>query len=155
MGERFIALIVAVAVVIAAAFTSFSVSAQPASAVSKTNPPLPKVKWNKVPWPEQKILAPLEKDWDRFGPKQQRKLVGAAKAYPKLAPIQQERFQARLKEWTSLTLEQRNAARDKYKDLASLPPEKQYEIRERWNEKTQGKADASELAKSPSSAPSK
>ncbi len=140
MGERLITLIAAVAVVIAAAFTSFSAVAQTPPSTSKSSP-LPKVKWSKVPGPEQKILAPLQKDWDQLGPRQQRKLIGAAKAYPKLAPIQQERFQERLKEWTSLTLEQRNAARSKYQDLSKLPPEKQYEIRERWNEKAQTKAD--------------
>ena len=147
MGERFIALIVALAVLIAAALTSFSVSAQSPTLSPKSDPPLPKVKWRKVPGTEQKVLAPLEKDWDRLGPIQQRKLIGAAKTYPKLAPIQQERFQARLKEWTSLTLEQRNAARDKYKDLESLPPEKQYEIRERWIEKAQPKAEIAGPAK--------
>jgi Protein of unknown function (DUF3106) len=115
--------------------TSTPVSAAPDKA-TKPAKPLPPVAWKKIPNPEQKVLAPLEKDWGNMSGAQQRKLVTAAKEYPKLSPVEQERFQQRLKAWSTLTPEQRTFAREKYQSLRNLPPEKQHELKARWQEKS-------------------
>ena len=159
MGERLISLVArvpafTVLAVLLAAWSAIVLTMPITASAQSPTPTLPKsqpkaqipsdsqkavppVAWKKVPEPERKVLAPLEKDWDQLPGYQHRKLIGAAKAYPKLLPIQQERFQERIKEWAKLTPDQRHAARDKYKNLSRLPPQKQYELRERWNEKSE------------------
>lgn len=161
MGERFISLIAInltaksafltaitfISLLIVTSFIPVTAHAQaiqaqskpPVQPPNKDHKPAAPVEWKKIPEPERKVLAPLEKDWSELPGNQQRKLIGAAKAYPKQVPIQQERFQERIKDWAKLSPDERHAARDKFKNLSSLPPEKQYELRERWNEKSEKK----------------
>jgi hypothetical protein len=104
----------------------------------------PQTPWGGLSSEERRILAPVEREWDRMPGYQQRRLQGAARQYPKMQPIQKERFEERIRDWAAMTPEQRRAARETFRGLRQLPPEKQHELRERWLQRHRPAEESSE-----------
>jgi Protein of unknown function (DUF3106) len=90
--------------------------------------------WRQLSSENQRILAPLEGEWEKFDALRKRKWMGIAQRYQKMTVEEQERLQRRMKEWASLTPEQRRAAREKYKEFEQLPVEDRQAIRQRWDQ---------------------
>src|SRR5450759_4857146 len=90
--------------------------------------------WVQLRPEQQKILAPLTKDWDQLPDSQRQRILATVKLYPKMKPAAQQRFSKRLLEWNKLPKGQRSVARERFKQFQSLPPEHQEQIRRRWAE---------------------
>ena len=52
--------------------------------------------WSQLSPEQQKILAPIEKEWIELPDDQRQRLIAAAKRYPKMTAAEQERFTKRL-----------------------------------------------------------
>lgn len=109
---------------------------------SKQNPP-----WGQLTPEQQKILAPIQDEWNKLDALRKQKWIGITQRYPKMGPEEQARLQKRMQEWATLTPEQRQAARDKYREFEQLPPAERQAIREKWDQYKQ------ELAQKPPAAP--
>jgi len=88
--------------------------------------------WSELTAEQQKILAPLSRDWNQLDSKRRKKWVAIAKRYPKMKPQAQERLRQRMADWAKLTPEQRRAARERYQQLKRLPPEKRRQVTRQW-----------------------
>jgi hypothetical protein len=107
----------------------------PVAAVGAAQPsnPVPKQPaWSQLTPEQQKVLAPISKDWDELSDARRRRLLGAAKHYPQMTPAEQERFTKRLPEWSQLSREQRRLARERYERFQHLSPRQREEIIRRW-----------------------
>jgi hypothetical protein len=109
---------------------------------SKQNP-----SWGELTPEQQRILAPIQGEWDKFDAPRKRKWLGITQRYPKMQPDAQDRLQQRMQEWATLTPDQRRAAREKYREFEQLPPKERQAIREKWDQYKQ------ELARKPEPAP--
>jgi len=107
--------------------------------------------WGQLTQEQQRILAPIQSEWDRLDPPRKRKWIGIAQRYPKMRSEEQERLQRRMWEWASLSPEQRQAAREKYKEFEQLPAQKRQEVRKKWDEYKEARAaqDAQKAAEPP------
>jgi membrane protein involved in colicin uptake len=88
--------------------------------------------WSQLPPDQQRILAPIQGEWDKLDGQRKRKWIGVAQRYPKMSPDEQERLQRRMKEWAGLTSEQRQAVREKYREFEQLPPDERQAMRDKW-----------------------
>lgn len=88
--------------------------------------------WGQLSAQQQRILAPIQSEWDKLDPPRKRKWLGIAQRYPKMQSAEQVRLQRRMKEWVTLTPEQRRAAREKYREFELLPQEERQAMREKW-----------------------
>jgi hypothetical protein len=91
-------------------------------------------RWAQLSTEQQRILAPLEAEWDRLEPAQRDNWIGVAKRYPKMTPVGQKRVQTRMNKWVKLTPEQRKQARENYRRISKVPPEKRGDLRQQWDE---------------------
>lgn len=48
--------------------------------------------WSRLSPQEQRILSPLQRDWDRLEPQRKDKWRGLAQRYPQMSPPEQERM---------------------------------------------------------------
>jgi hypothetical protein len=112
----------------------------PAAHANKNNPA-----WTELRPEQQRILAPIQGEWESLDGTRKRKWLGVAQRYPKMSADEQERLQQRMKEWIGLTSEQRRAARGKYREFEQLGPD---EVRQKWDQYTQELA-AKEAAAKP------
>lgn len=88
--------------------------------------------WAQLTPAQQKVLAPLAREWDQLDATRRQKWIAIAKRYPRMTPQAQERLRKRMVDWAKLTPEQRRAARERYRQLKKLPPEKRRQINRQW-----------------------
>ena len=124
----------AVAIIAAACF---SLNISTACAQATPNPPhskstaIPEKKpdgtWDGLKPSQQKILAPLESDWDYMQPDSRKKWIQVATIYPKMTPQDQDRLQSRMASWSNLSQKERRVARENYLISLNFPAEKKAE----------------------------
>lgn len=107
----------------------------PAAYADKNNPA-----WTELRPEQQRILAPIQGEWESLDAPRKRKWLGVAQRYPKMTADEQARLQQRIKEWISLTPEQRWAARGKYREFDQLTPEDRQALPEKWDKFQQEQA---------------
>ena len=86
--------------------------------------------WEGLKPSQQKILAPLESDWDYMSPDSRKKWIQVSNIYPKMSTQDQERLQSRMASWSNLSQKDRRLARDNYLSSLKFPAEKKAEA---WN----------------------
>lgn len=86
--------------------------------------------WEGLKPTQQKILAPLESDWDYMSPDSRKKWIQVSNIYPKMSAQDQERLQSRMTSWSNLSQKDRRLARDNYLSSLKFPAEKKAEA---WN----------------------
>lgn len=109
--------------------------------------------WSGLTPDQQKILAPLAREWNELDSTRRKKWIGVAKRYPKMTPRGQARVQKRMVEWARLTPEQRRAARERYQQIRKLPPEKRRQINRQWRAYQRAVASQPDLSPSDPPAP--
>lgn len=83
--------------------------------------------WESLKPAQQKILAPLEGDWDYMLPDSRKKWTQVANIYPKMSAQDQERLQSRMASWSNLSQKERRLARENYLTSLKFPAEKKAE----------------------------
>lgn len=83
--------------------------------------------WESLNHSQQKILAPLESDWDYMLPDSRKKWIYIANIYPKMSAQDQERLQSRMTSWSNLSQKDRRVARENYLSSLQFPAEKKAE----------------------------
>jgi hypothetical protein len=83
--------------------------------------------WESLKPAQQKILAPLESDWDFMPPDSRKKWIQVANIYPKMSQQDQERLQSRMASWSNLSQKDRRLARDNYLSSLKFPADKKAE----------------------------
>ena len=83
--------------------------------------------WEGLKPAQQKILAPLESDWDYMLPESRKKWMQVANLYPKMNEQDQARLQSRMAGWSSLSQKDRRVARENYLSSLKFPAEKKAE----------------------------
>jgi len=83
--------------------------------------------WESLKPEQQKILAPLEDDWDYMLPDSRKKWIQVANLYPKMSEADQQRLQSRMMGWSKLSQKDRRLARENYLSSLKFPAEKKAE----------------------------
>ncbi|OYY15294.1 MAG: hypothetical protein B7Y05_06315 [Polynucleobacter sp. 24-46-87] len=83
--------------------------------------------WEGLKPGQQKILAPLEDDWDYMLPESRKKWMQIANLYPRMSEIDRQRLQSRMTSWSSLSQKNRRIARENYLSSLKFPTEKKAE----------------------------
>jgi hypothetical protein len=83
--------------------------------------------WESLKTEQQKILAPLEDDWDYMLPDSRKKWIQVANLYPKMSDVDQQRLQSRMMGWSKLSQKDRRLARENYLSSLKFPAEKKAE----------------------------
>jgi len=83
--------------------------------------------WESLNQNQQKILAPLESDWDYMLPDSRKKWIYISNIYPKMSSQDQERLQSRMTGWSNLSQKDRRIARENYLASLQFPAEKKAE----------------------------
>ena len=83
--------------------------------------------WEGLKPEQQKILAPLESDWDYMLPESRKKWIQVANLYPKMSEVDQQRLQSRMTSWSNLSQKDRRIARENYLSSLKFPAEKKAE----------------------------
>ncbi|WP_046329928.1 DUF3106 domain-containing protein [Polynucleobacter duraquae] len=83
--------------------------------------------WESLKPGQQKILAPLEDDWDYMLPDSRKKWIQVANLYPKMSEADQQRLQSRMTGWSKLSQKDRRLARENYLSSLKFPAEKKAE----------------------------
>jgi hypothetical protein len=83
--------------------------------------------WEGLKPEQQKILAPLESDWNYMLPESRKKWIQIANLYPKMAQTDQQRLQSRMASWSNLSQKDRRVARENYLSSLKFPAEKKAE----------------------------
>jgi hypothetical protein len=83
--------------------------------------------WENLKPNQQKILAPLESDWDYMPPDSRKKWIQVSNIYPKMSQQDQERLQSRMASWSNLSQKDRRLARDNYLSSLKFPADKKAE----------------------------
>ena len=83
--------------------------------------------WESLKAGQQKILAPLESDWDYMLPDSRKKWIQVANLYPKMSEADQQRLQSRMASWSNLSQKDRRLARENYLSSLKFPAEKKAE----------------------------
>jgi hypothetical protein len=104
----------------------------------------PRPAWSELTPAQQKVLAPLQTDWDSMDTTRRRKWVTIANRYPTMTPQAQKRLQKRMTDWAKLTPAQRQEARERYLRIRKLPPKKRQEVKEQWQQYQESLAPAAE-----------
>jgi hypothetical protein len=83
--------------------------------------------WDGLNSAQQKILAPLESDWDYMLPDSRKKWIYIANIYPKMSTLDQDRLESRMTSWSNLSQKDRRVARENYLASLKFPAEKKAE----------------------------
>ncbi len=83
--------------------------------------------WENLKPAQQKILEPLESDWDYMLPESRKKWIQIANLYPKMSGQDQARLQSRMKSWSNLSQRDRRHARENYLVSLKFPADKKAE----------------------------
>ena len=113
----------------------------------------PRPAWSELTPVQQKILAPLQADWDSLDATRRKKWVAIANRYPTMKPQAQQRLQKRMTDWAKLTPAQREAARERYRQIRKLSAQKRQEMRDQWQQYQDSLAPPAEAPPDPSPAP--
>ena len=111
--------------------------------------------WEGLKPAQQKILAPLESDWDYMNPDSRKKWIQVANIYPKMSAQDQERLQSRMASWSNLSQKERRIARENYLSSLKFPAEKKAEAwtaYQKLSDEQKKKLADSELKKKPTAA---
>ena len=150
-----------------AALLAFFCAAQVSPALAQGAPSAPHGKASAIPekkpdgtWDglkpaQQKILAPLESDWDYMLPDSRKKWIQVANIYPKMSAQDQERLQSRMTSWSNLSQKDRRIARENYLTSLKFPAEKKAEAwyaYQKLSDEQKKKLAESELKKKPTAA---
>jgi len=150
-----------------AALLAFFCAAQVSPALAQGAPSAPHGKATAIPekkpdgtWDglkpaQQKILAPLESDWDYMLPDSRKKWIQVANIYPKMSAQDQERLQSRMTSWSNLSQKDRRIARENYLTSLKFPAEKKAEAwyaYQKLSDEQKKKLAESELKKKPTAA---
>jgi hypothetical protein len=110
---------------------SFDAAAQSPAATQGKTTGIPEKKsdgtWESLKAGQQKILAPLESDWDYMLPDSRKKWTQVANLYPKMSEADQQRLQSRMASWSNLSQKDRRLARENYLSSLKFPAEKKAE----------------------------
>ena len=87
--------------------------------------------WEGLKPGQQKILAPLESDWDYMLPDSRKKWIQVANLYPRMSEVDQNRLQSRMTSWSNLSQKDRRLARENYLSSLKFPAEKKSRSLER------------------------
>ncbi|WP_420992714.1 DUF3106 domain-containing protein [Cupriavidus sp. 30B13] len=90
--------------------------------------------WAELTAVQQRVLAPLQGEWNTFPELNRRKWMQIAERYPKFSPAEQARLQTRMTEWVKMTPQQRRLARENYQITRSLPPQKKAEAWDKYQQ---------------------
>lgn len=109
--------------------TAFAQAAsnQPHSKATAIPEKKPDGTWDSLKPSQQKILAPLESDWDYMHPDSRKKWIQVANIYPKMSEQDQDRLQSRMTSWSNLSQKERRIARENYLSSLQFPAEKKAE----------------------------
>lgn len=83
--------------------------------------------WESLRPAQQKILAPVEGDWDYMLLESRRKWIQIANLYPKMSDQDQARLESRMTSWSNLSQRDRRVARENYLSSLKFPAEKKAE----------------------------
>ena len=83
--------------------------------------------WEGLKPEQQKILAPLEDDWDYMLPDSRKKWIQVSNLYPKMSQADQQRLQSRMMGWSNLSQKNRRLARENYLTSLKFPAEQKAE----------------------------
>jgi hypothetical protein len=83
--------------------------------------------WEGLKPEQQKILAPLEDDWDYMLPDSRKKWIQVSNLYPKMSQADQQRLQSRMMGWSNLSQKDRRLARENYLTSLKFPAEQKAE----------------------------
>lgn len=112
--------------------------------------------WEGLGPAQQKILAPLEDDWNFMLPESRKKWIQVANLYPKISEADQRRLQSRMASWSSLSQKDRRIARENYLSSLKFPAEKKVEAWSAYqklsDEEKKRLAQAEEVKKKPTAA---
>jgi len=111
--------------------------------------------WEGLKPAQQKILAPLESDWDYMLPDSRKKWTQVANIYPKMSAQDQERLQSRMAGWSNLSQKERRLARENYLASLKFPAEKKAEAwsaYQKLSDEQKKKLADSEVKKKPTAA---
>ncbi len=111
--------------------------------------------WEGLKPAQQKILAPLESDWDYMQPDSRKKWTQVAIIYPKMSEQDQQRLQSRMASWSNLTQKERRIARENYLSSLKFPAEKKAEAwtaYQKLSDEQKKKLAESEVKKKPTAA---
>ena len=111
--------------------------------------------WEGLKPAQQKILAPLESDWDYMLPDSRKKWIQVANIYPKMSTQDQERLQSRMTSWSNLSQKDRRIARENYLTSLKFPAEKKAEAwyaYQKLSDEQKKKLAESEMKKKPTAA---
>ena len=110
---------------------SFDAVAQTPSSTHGKTTAIPEKKsdgtWESLKAGQQKILAPLESDWDYMLPDSRKKWIQVANLYPRMSEADQQRLQSRMASWSNLSQKDRRLARENYLSSLKFPAEKKAE----------------------------
>ena len=110
---------------------SFNAVAQTPSGAHGKTTGIPEKKsdgtWESLKAGQQKILAPLESDWDYMLPDSRKKWIQVANLYPRMSEADQQRLQSRMASWSNLSQKDRRLARENYLSSLKFPAEKKAE----------------------------
>jgi len=119
------------AISIAGSIQSSGVGAQTAPTSHGKSTGIPEKKpdgtWEGLKPEQQKILAPLESDWDYMLPDSRKKWIQVANLYPRMSETDQNRLQSRMTSWSNLSQKDRRLARENYLSSLKFPAEKKAE----------------------------
>lgn len=106
--------------------------------------------WSSLSTQQQRMLAPVQGQWDKIRPARQHRLAEHALHWAALPPERQQQIRERLTRWAHMTPEQRRQLRENarafrdltpaerakvhaaYERFRSLPPAQREVLRERW-----------------------
>lgn len=112
---------IAALVLAGAAIVVFTASAAQGIAPSIVSPKISG--WKQLSPTQQKLLAPLEADWDQLGSNRQSKWVEIANKMPSMSAPERERIQRRMRAWALMTPAERAQARESFREIKKKPPE--------------------------------
>jgi len=123
----------------------------PEVAPAKADAPLA---WSGLTADQQRMLAPLQGQWDQMQPARQHRLAEHALHWANLSPERQQQIRERLTRWMQMTPAQRRQLRENarvfhnltpaerakvskaFRKFQSLPPAERRALRERWRTMT-------------------
>ena len=83
--------------------------------------------WDSLNSSQQKILQPLEDDWNYMTPDNHKRWIQVANIYPKMSEQDQQRLQSRMGSWSNLSQRDRRLARENYLSSLKFPADKKAE----------------------------
>lgn len=103
----------------------------PASIRSSTPNPAGGPDWDSLDTDEQKVLEPLQPQWDAISVPQKRRWILIADSFDDFSADEQTRIIEHMKDWAKLSLHEQRQARLNYSNINSLTPEHKREL---WEE---------------------